>query len=287
MAIRVTCPGCHKRFQVSDKFAGKSGPCPQCKTVIRVPTKDEEVKIKGPEGYGAGVRGAVTTKLIFREEVKFDPIKAVSIALGALAVLIVTALLGRADFFATGAVLKSAVSLLVVSPFLVIAGYWFLRDEEDLDRFGPQGFMMRTAICSVLYMALWGLYSLYLHAVAKGHAPDEIFVLFILLGVFLWAGGWGARLAFDVDLGKGVFHYCFYLFVTAILRWLAGMGWVWETPSVPEPWEVPQAASTILAGSCLAGSPRVRAAAARFARRLRPRALAKRPRRRPPADERS
>ena len=35
MAIDVTCPSCHTRFQVSDKFAGKSGPCPKCKNTIR------------------------------------------------------------------------------------------------------------------------------------------------------------------------------------------------------------------------------------------------------------
>ena len=30
MAITVTCPGCHKKFVVSEKFAGKSGPCKYC-----------------------------------------------------------------------------------------------------------------------------------------------------------------------------------------------------------------------------------------------------------------
>ncbi|MEC8508925.1 MAG: MJ0042-type zinc finger domain-containing protein, partial [Planctomycetota bacterium] len=35
MSIRVTCPGCHARFNVSDQFAGKSGPCPKCKKTIQ------------------------------------------------------------------------------------------------------------------------------------------------------------------------------------------------------------------------------------------------------------
>ena len=285
MAIRVTCPGCHKRFQVGDQHAGKSGPCPNCKTVIRVPTKDEEVKIKGPEGFGAGVRGAVTTKLIFRTEAKLSPVMAASIGAGALAVLIVTAILGRADFFATHAVLKSAVALLLMSPPLVIAGYWSLRDDEDLGRYDHRDFCLRTAICSVLYMALWGLYGLYLVAVAKGHAPDEIFVLVIIFAVFLCLGAGAAYLSFELDFGKGVSHYCFFLFVTAMLRGLAGMGWVWETPEVLEPWEVPPVACSILLGSCLVGSSRLHSALTWCARRRRRLSPPEDPSHRPPADK--
>lgn len=284
MAIRVTCPGCHKRFQVSDQHAGKSGPCPNCKTIIRVPTKDEEVKIKGPEGLGAGVRGAVTTKLIFRTETKFNPVVAASIAVATLAVLIVTAILGQADFFATGAVLKSTVALLLISPPLVVAGYWFLRDEEDLDRYEGRDFYVRIAICSVLYMALWGLYSLYLVAVAKGLAPDEIFVLIVFFIALVSLGAGAAYLSFELDFGKGVFHYCFFLFITAILRGLTGMGWIWQIPEVLEPWEVPPVAYSILIGSCLVGSVRVRAVQTWRARNTPRVSPSEDPSHRPPAD---
>lgn len=284
MAIRVTCPGCHKRFQVSDQHAGKSGPCPNCKTVIRVPTKDEEVKIKGPEGLGAGVRGVATTKLIFRTEAKFSPVMAASIAAGSLAVLIVTTILGQADFFATRAVLKSTVALLLISPPLVVAGYWFLRDDEDLERYEGRDFYARIAICSVSYMALWGLYALYLVAVAKGRAPDEIFVLVVLFTALVSLGAAAAYVSFELDFGKGVSHYCFFLFVTAVLRGLAGMGWIWETPEVLEPWEVPPVACSILVGSCLAGSARVHAVLAWCARRTRRVGPPEDPSHRPPAD---
>ena len=39
MPISVVCPGCKARFNVSDKFAGKKGPCPKCKTVLTVPRR--------------------------------------------------------------------------------------------------------------------------------------------------------------------------------------------------------------------------------------------------------
>ena len=285
MAIRVTCPGCHKRFQVSDQHAGKSGPCPNCKTIIRVPTKDEEVKIKGPEEFGAGVRGAVTTKLIFRTEAKFSPVVGASIAAGVLAVLIVTAILGQADFFGTHPVLKSMVALLLISPPLVVAGYWFLRDDEDLDRYEGRDFYLRTAICSVLYIALWGLYALYLTAVAKGRAPDEVFVLIILFVALASLGAGAAYVSFELDFGRGISHYCFFLFVTAMLRGLAGMGWIWETPEVLEPWEVPPVACSIFVGSCLVGSARGHDLLARWGRRRARWSAPEEPNHRPPPDE--
>ena len=79
MAIPVTCPGCRTRFQVSDQHAGKSGPCPKCKTTIRVPTKEEEVKIEVPEQFVSGgrtVSGGVVFKPNARKEVKFNPMVA-------------------------------------------------------------------------------------------------------------------------------------------------------------------------------------------------------------------
>jgi hypothetical protein len=37
MPIAVTCPSCKAKFTVSDKFAGKHGPCPKCKAPITIP----------------------------------------------------------------------------------------------------------------------------------------------------------------------------------------------------------------------------------------------------------
>ena len=52
MPITIVCPGCHGRFSVSEKFAGKQGPCPKCKKVISIPKASEEVKIHVPDDYG-------------------------------------------------------------------------------------------------------------------------------------------------------------------------------------------------------------------------------------------
>ncbi len=224
MAIRVTCPGCHKRFKVSDKFAGKSGPCPQCKTLIRIPTERDEVKLHGPEELGAGVRGATATKPILREETKLEPVAIASIAAGGLVTLLVAAILGRTGFFAEGALVKSAIALLLVSPPLVIAGYSFLRGEEELEPYRGLTLYVRAGICSLGYIILWGVYAY----VAGRFLTGELWQWLFVVPPFLCVGGLVALACLDLDFGSGFFHYCFYLFVTVLLRWLAGMGWVWQ-----------------------------------------------------------
>ena len=76
MAILVVCPGCKKSFNVDDKFAGKTGPCPKCKTKITIPEKQAEVKVHAPEefsGGGRGVTGKLALKPIARNEARLKP----------------------------------------------------------------------------------------------------------------------------------------------------------------------------------------------------------------------
>ncbi len=97
MAITVVCPGCRKSFQVSDKFAGKSGPCPNCKRPLKVPDKNEEVKVHAPEAFASGgksVSGKLIIKPVAFKSTKFKPLTTAAIAGGVLLVLILTWLLG-------------------------------------------------------------------------------------------------------------------------------------------------------------------------------------------------
>ncbi|MCA9246062.1 MAG: hypothetical protein KDA42_03075, partial [Planctomycetales bacterium] len=77
MPIHVICPGCHARFSVSEKFAGKKGPCPKCKKEIQVPAATEEVKIHAPEHSEVGAKsagGKLVLKPIERQETKVKPV---------------------------------------------------------------------------------------------------------------------------------------------------------------------------------------------------------------------
>jgi hypothetical protein len=90
MAIPVICPGCKKSFNVSDKFAGKQGPCPQCKTLIKVPEKSEEVVLHAPEGFGPkDTKGRAVLKPIARKETKVSPLLTAIILVTGVVVLAV------------------------------------------------------------------------------------------------------------------------------------------------------------------------------------------------------
>ncbi|OHB69290.1 MAG: hypothetical protein A2V70_20700 [Planctomycetes bacterium RBG_13_63_9] len=45
---------------------------------------------------------------------------------------------------------------------------------------------------------------------------------------FLIVGAMVSSACLDLDLGSGFFHYSFYVVVTSVLRWIAGMGWLWN-----------------------------------------------------------
>ena len=47
MSIHVICPGCMTQFEVSDRFAGKKGPCPKCGHIIEIPKQN--VTIVSPD----------------------------------------------------------------------------------------------------------------------------------------------------------------------------------------------------------------------------------------------
>jgi len=226
MAILVTCPSCRSRFQVSDKFAGQTGPCPKCKSPIRVPTKDEEVKVHAPAEFASGGRtasGALATKPIARKDTKLEPVVVAALVAAVLSVLAVTWALGRSGLFEKNLVAR-AVGLLVVSPPLVLAGYTFLRDDE-LEPHRGVSLYLRVGICAVVYVVLWGSY---------GHVADrvltgELWNWAYVAPPFLLVGALAALASLDLDFGSGFFHYSFYLLATILLRWIGGMGWLWQT----------------------------------------------------------
>jgi hypothetical protein len=252
MSILVVCTGCKKSFQVADKFAGKSGPCPKCKAIIKVPAKGQEVQIHGGEEFGRGGRdaaGQLVLKPIARRQIKFNPTIAAAIGGAALAVLVVAWIGGSAGAFTN--VVGAGLGLLVISPVLVLAAYTFLYDDE-LEPYRGKELYLRAAACSAAYIVLWGIFAYVKDAVTPNEPqtmttatttdntttfsmtteekttttlpPWSLF----LAAPFLVVGGIAAWASLDLEPTNGFFHYTFYLLVTIILRWAAGLGWVWQ-----------------------------------------------------------
>jgi hypothetical protein len=225
MSIIVVCPGCRKSFKVSDKFAGRSGPCPSCKRTIKVPEKSEEVKVHAPEAFAGGGRsasGKMVIEPVAFQPARLDPVKASLIAAAVLVVLAVTWVGGRLGLFAS--LLPTAAGLLLISPLLVLAAYPILRNN-DLEPYRGRELYLRSALCALGYAALWGLFAL---LVARGVIFGDVWVWLFVVPPFGLAGGLFAMASLDLNFGDAVFHYGFYLLATLILRWAAGMKWVWD-----------------------------------------------------------
>jgi hypothetical protein len=234
MSILVVCPGCRKSFKVSDKYAGKSGGCPNCKTVIQVPAKDEEVQVHAPTEFAEGGRsttGKLVTKPVAWEGARLSPVLAVAVAAGTLTALLVAWLGGRAGLFVhqvEGAqqpsLISCAIGLLLVTPPLVLGAYSFLRDDE-LEPYQGRSLQIRLAICSLSYVGLWGVFGYVTGTALSGDPWQWLFVL----PPFLIAGALIALASLDLQFGSAFFLYVFYVSTTALLGWIAGIGWLGET----------------------------------------------------------
>jgi hypothetical protein len=227
MAIDVTCPGCKTRFQVSEKFAGKKGPCPKCKTIIQIPLPKDEVVIHAPEPSGpVDKSGKAVLEPIFREEVNLAPpvifgIVASFVVVLAMAFVIRFQELPTKEFFAM-------IGSVLLAPPLAFAGYTFLRDQEAAPHRGME-LLLRLIAPSLVYPLTWGIYwavFAYFGYDAK-HAP-ELMGLMIAAAAMITVGAVTAQASLELELGQGAMHYALYLAATVILRLIMGMSAYWN-----------------------------------------------------------
>jgi len=228
MSILVSCPGCKKSFNVDDKFAGKSGPCPHCKAKITVPQKQPEVKVHAPEEFvsgGKSVSGKLLLKPIAREPTRIKPLVLAAIGGGAVAAIVLALVIRK--FAPTGEATRSAfdiqhilcgIGLLLIAPPLAVAAYGFLRDDE-LEPYRGRQLYIRAAICGLIYAVLWGGFAY----VKNLLGPIDLPYWFLLAPPFLIVGGMAGKFSLDLETANGFFHYAFFLAVTFVLGLIAGV----------------------------------------------------------------
>ncbi|HTU25076.1 MAG TPA: hypothetical protein VMF30_06750 [Pirellulales bacterium] len=226
MPISVVCPGCKARFNVSDKFAGKKGPCPKCKTVLTVPDAPAvEVKIHEPEQYASGGKdsqGRPTSKPIVRTETKLQPVQITAIV-GVIIVSLVICLAARGLNHKLPLI---AVGLALLSPAVAAGGYAFLR-EDELEPYRGRELWIRATICGAVYAVLWGIYwQLW------PYLPGELYQWLLVAPPIIGAGALAALAAFDLEYATGALHYCFYLLMTLILASVIGLSPLSAAPDV-------------------------------------------------------
>ena len=217
MSILVACSSCKSTFRVSDKFAGKEGPCPKCKAKIKVP-EVEDVKIHVPEEAAApAAKGASpgSTKPIRRQETKLTATAWVAIGGGTLAVLLVAIVAGQME---AASPVVAGIGLVALSPPLVFLCYSILRDEE-LEPYRGVQLWIRVAICAAVYAAGWAAFAFF---IPEGF-PDEIWGWLYIAPPFFIIGGLAALACFDFEFTTGAVHYGIYVLVTLVLGYLAGL----------------------------------------------------------------
>lgn len=239
MAIHVVCPGCRKAFTVSDQFAGKKGPCPQCKTVITVPTLKEQVTVHAPDTGPKTAEGRPIFEPIKRKETKLEPIAIFGIVAAVVTTLVI-ALLVRVNSPAGVPPMLLGFAAIVLGPPLAFAAYTFLRDQEGEPHRG-MALIVRTLACGLVYALLWGAFAF----VPKWAGLDQPLELFWLIMVIpaMWAvGALAAYASLDLEFGTSAIHYGFYLAITVVLLGLAGgIGMIAQMPKgrpkrgVPKP----------------------------------------------------
>src|SRR5689334_4506098 len=229
MPIQVTCPGCLKRFSVAEKFAGQKGPCPNCKQVITIPKKEDEVVIHAPVHSEAGAvdsKGRNVLKTYKRKDTKFQPLLFTAV-IGAVLVALLAALVIRSS--GPPETWLKALAAAILGPPLAWAGYTFLRDPE-LEAHQGMSLAIRSIICGLVYALLWGLFWFLGN---QFFGPDamkkglQIFQMIVLLVPVFAAGTLAAFASFDLDPGSAFFNCAMYFAVTVILRLVAHL------PAVP------------------------------------------------------
>jgi len=225
MPISVVCPGCTARFNVSDQFAGRTGPCPKCKKPITVPKPAaRSVTIHEPDApvaSSAGTGRPPTAPLKRRDRpVRFSALAGA--AMGGLGCIAVAALLPMVfPPAANGGPGIPAWCLLggafVVAVPCVMLGYAAVRNRE-LEPWRGGDFMKRALVCAAVYAMLWGLRGL-----LPAEQTAEMWQWFYLGPLFMAAGGLAAFATLDLDWGNALVHFSFYVLLTSALRAVAGL----------------------------------------------------------------
>jgi hypothetical protein len=199
------------------------GPCPNCGTVISIPT--ESVKIQSAEGTEQGneKKRRLLLRPIQRFDLEFNPVQAKYYALGVGGVLLLTFALGCIPMYAVLRSIFGTLGLCLIAFPLTLFGYQTLRNREQMFAFTGEELCRRAGIVAAGYVILWlGLEYFLAVTRAGGVVGGLYFAAFAVLAALL------AHPLLVMELGSAFLHYCVFGFSVVLLRFLLGFGWFWE-----------------------------------------------------------
>ncbi len=230
-----------KRFQVSDQFAGRTGPCPACKNPIKIPDKSEEVVIHAPEIGPTDSEGRRVLDPVFRTESVISAPIIVGILCGIVLTLVTAVALRQMPDAANNNKLVILIfGALVLAPPVVFGGYSILRDQELASHAGKE-LWIRVLACAGLYALLWLIFpiaKMVLNETALSTTPIVIGIV-VMIGV----GGAIGLASLEFEYLMGLVHFGLYFGVCVLMYWIAYNGFPWNEP--PKPDEAEAAVSLI------------------------------------------
>lgn len=266
MAIAVTCPSCKAKFSVSDKFAGKQGPCPKCKATITIPkpeTKPAEpgtAKVGAPAGApgatagkaGATAAGATAAgaskpapapEIVIHEPEPIGPKSASGRSVTKPILRRETNFRWVPALMIAGAVLVALAASWILRGQLnellwlrgvglllvspaIVAAGYSFLRDDELEPYRGRSLWLRASLCGLVYLALWGVFLF-----VPAEATSEAWGWIIVGPPFFLVGAGAAFATLDLDFGNAFFHYCFYVLATLLLGAAAGLTMPWAVVS--------------------------------------------------------
>ena len=227
MSLHVICSGCLKRFQVGVRFAGMKGPCPNCGTVISIPT--ESLKLPDADDAKSGKEKGqdFSRSAISRVDWKFDPILARGYALGVLGVMLLAFLLGCIPMYDLLRTLMGTLGLCLIAFPLTLFGYQAVRDREQIFAFTGEELYRRTGMTAAGYVILWIALEYFLAATRA----DVVFS-WLYFAAFAGLASLMAMPILAMRMQDALSHYCMFGFSVILFRYLIGLGWFWQSSAL-------------------------------------------------------
>ncbi|MCL2006313.1 MAG: hypothetical protein FWG73_09175 [Planctomycetaceae bacterium] len=213
-----------KRFQVSPRFAGLKGPCPNCGGMIEIPnaavniqdTDAAKIKAKGEE--------RILTHPIERLGLDFEPIYVKYSILGVFGVLLLAFLIGCIPMYDTVRSLAGVLGLCLVAFPLTLFGYHILRDREQIFAFSGEELYRQAAIVAAGYGILWLVMEFFLTAMQANAMISCVYI-----AVFAGLASFLAYWQLELQNRDAFLHFCIFGISVILLRFLMGLGWLWQS----------------------------------------------------------
>ncbi|HIA61564.1 MAG TPA: hypothetical protein EYM79_10765 [Planctomycetes bacterium] len=224
MAIDVICSGCFKRFQVSDEFAGRSGPCPGCKTIIAIPAPEDQLVIEEPEhkpsspGAHTKIDGIARRVGFFK---RFEVITLCSLFASAAFVAVLTRTLQGDPVgvltYTTGILFGLGLVLLSLASSLL--GYGVLKDSE-VEAFDRRTTIIRSAITAAIYCLIAVVFVT--ATLLLDHHDDSRTLILAIVGIACFAiASFAPMVLYEMELLQGGLHVAVMICMTSLYCLLA------------------------------------------------------------------